>query len=247
MLSVFSLLIDFAKLLFLLILPGGLRRVSSEYLLMKHQLNIISQKRKRAPNLTTVDRVLLGLLSLSINPRRLLRACVVVSPNTVLRFHQLLVKRKYRQLFCCLSRQKPGPKGPSPELIRLVVEIKTKNPSYGCERIAFLISELLNEHVDDQTVRRILRKYWIPEGGSGPSWLTFLGHTKDSLWSVDFFCTESILLKTHWVMVVMDQFTRRIIGFAIHKGPVNGEALCSMFARHCLPHNHVSQILKPRQ
>ena len=46
-----------------------------------------------------------------------------------------------------------------------------------------------------------------------PSWLTFLGQMKDSLWSLDLFRCESILLQTHWVLVVMDQFTRRIIGF----------------------------------
>ncbi|MDH3466470.1 MAG: hypothetical protein OES26_11305 [Gammaproteobacteria bacterium] len=32
---------------------------------------------------------------------------------------------------------------------------------------------------------------------------------KDSLWSVDLFRFESITLKSHWVLVVMDQFTRR--------------------------------------
>jgi hypothetical protein len=50
-----------------------------------------------------------------------------------------------------------------------------------------------------------------PESGSdGPSWLTFLGHAKDSLWSLDLFCCESIMLRTHWVLVVMDHHTRRI-------------------------------------
>jgi putative transposase len=44
---------------------------------------------------------------------------------------------------------------------------------------------------------------------------------KDSLWSVDLFRCESIKLKSHWVMVVMDQFTRRLIGYGI--------ALCCMF------------------
>ena len=54
--------------------------------------------------------------------------------------------------------------------------------------------------------------------GTGPSWLTFIGHTKDSLWSVDLFRCEAITLKLHWVLVVMDQSTRRIIGFAVHAG-----------------------------
>ncbi len=31
-------------------------------------------------------------------------------------------------------------------------------------------------------------------GGGGPSWLTVIGHAKDSLWSVDLFRCESILV-----------------------------------------------------
>jgi len=38
-----------------------------------------------------------------------------------------------------------------------------------------------------------------------------------------------LTLRTHWVLVVMDQFTRRIIGFGIHRGIVDGPALCRMF------------------
>jgi transposase InsO family protein len=37
------------------------------------------------------------------------------------------------------------------------------------------------------------------------------------------------MLRTHWVLVVMDHYTRRIIGFGINVGVVNGEALCRMF------------------
>ncbi len=54
---------------------------------------------------------------------------------------------------------------------------------------------------------------------AGPSWLTLLGHSKDSLWSLDLFPTESILLKSHWVLIVMDQFSRRLIGFAVQPSP----------------------------
>jgi hypothetical protein len=52
---------------------------------------------------------------------------------------------------------------------------------------------------------------------------------KDSLWSLDLFRCESMILRTHWVMVVMDHCSRRIIGFGIHAGVVNAEALCRMF------------------
>jgi putative transposase len=81
-------------------------------------------------------------------------------------------------------------------------------------------------------VYRILSKHYKPRpDGNGPSWLTFIGHTIDSLWSLDFFRLESILLNSHWIMVVMDQFSRKIIGFAVHAGDLNGIVICRMFNR----------------
>ena len=65
-------------------------------------------------------------------------------------------------------------------------------------------------------------------GSGGPSWLTFLGHSKDSLWSVDLFRCESLILRTHWVMVVLDQYTRRIVGFAVCQGSPDGPTVCRM-------------------
>ena len=37
------------------------------------------------------------------------------------------------------------------------------------------------------------------------------------------------MLRSYWVLVVMDQFTRRIIGLGVHRGPVDGPSLCRMF------------------
>jgi transposase InsO family protein len=79
-------------------------------------------------------------------------------------------------------------------------------------------------------VRRVLTKHYHPDAsGHGPSWLTFIGHVPDRLGNIDLFRCESILLKTHWVFVVTDQFTRRIVGFGIKAGHVDGFALCRMF------------------
>ena len=77
-------------------------------------------------------------------------------------------------------------------------------------------------------VRRILEKHLQPTGTDrGPSWLTVLGHTKDSLWSIDLFRIEheSIAL-THRLLVVMDLNSRRMIGFAVQAIAVDGPALC---------------------
>src|ERR1019366_1284253 len=35
--------------------------------------------------------------------------------------------------------------------------------------------------------------------------------------------------RTYWVLVVMDQCTRAIIGFGLHQGVVDGTSLCRMF------------------
>jgi putative transposase len=110
--------------------------------------------------------------------------------------------------------------------------MKRRNPGWGCPRIAQQIALAFGVEIDKDVVRRILSLHYRPDSDSaGPSWLTFLGHMKDSLWSCDLFRCESATLRTHWVLVVMDQFTRRIIGFGVHRGGVDGVALCRMFHR----------------
>src|SRR5262249_37416489 len=84
--------------------------------------------------------------------------------------------------------------------------------------------------IDKNVVYRVLAKHYRPaSGGSGPSWLSFIGYATDSLWSVDLFRCESIVLQTYWVLVVMDQFTRRLVGVGVHRGVVTGADVCRMF------------------
>ena len=108
--------------------------------------------------------------------------------------------------------------------------MKQRNPRYGCPRIAQQINLAFGLDLGKDTVRRLLAAHYKPEpSDQDPSWLTTLDHTKDSLWSIDLFRCESTLLKSHWIMVVMDQYTRRIIGFSVHAGTVDGPTLCRMF------------------
>src|SRR5467141_2283725 len=163
--------------------PGGFRSVIAESTLVRHQLLILNRGRKRAPNLRISDRIIAGLCTLLMRPVRVLRSAIVLRPSTLLRFHHMLIKRKYRLLFSPVDRRRPGPKGPTKELIDAVVEMKRRNPSWGCPRIADQITLAFGVDIDKDFVRRILARHFRPESGSGPSWLTFLGHMKDSLWS----------------------------------------------------------------
>jgi putative transposase len=224
-----------------LLRPGGLRTVVVESVLAKHQLLILNRSHRRAPNLRVLDRIIAGFCSLWIKPNRLQRVAIAFKPSTLLNFHRALVQRKYRLLFSPKQKMKPGPKGPAADLIRAVVEMKQRNPTWGCPRIADQINLAFGTSINKDVVRRILAIHSQPPADvQGPSWLTFLGHTKDSLWSLDLFRCESVALRTYWVLVVMDQYTpRRIIGFGIQAIVIDGMALCRMFNQAirgvCLP------------
>src|ERR1700726_1500380 len=208
--------------------PGGVREVIAENLLLKQQLIVLRRARQRAPNLTLRDRLLCGFGSLFLSPGRLRKVAIGVRPSTLLSFHQALVRRKYRQLFLSSPGPKrPGPKGPSEALIQAIVELKSRNPRFGCPRIARIISRTFGVDIDKNVVHRVLARHYRPtSGGTGPSWLSFIGHTTDSLWSVDLFRCESIVLRSYWELVVMDQFTRRLVGFGVHCGAPTGVDIC---------------------
>src|SRR5215470_12529222 len=210
---------------------GGVRAVMAENLLLKHQLTVLRRARKRAPNLTASDRLLCGFWSMFLSAGRIRKVAVALRPSTLLGFHQALVRCKYRWLFSPGPHpKKPGPKGPSQALIEAIVDLKTRNPRFGCPRIAYIISQTFGIDIDKNVVSRVLAKHYRPAPRSGgPSWLSFIGHSTDSLWSVDLFRCESIVLRSYWVLVVMDQFTRRLIGFGVHGGAPTGADVCRMF------------------
>src|SRR5690349_17008830 len=238
--DIFTLLLHAIVTIIRLAQPGGLRVVVAESILMRHQVLILNRDRKRAPNLRSSDRIIAGLCTLVMRPARVLRSAVVLKTSALLHFHKMLIQQKYRLLFSPERVRRLGPKGPTKELIHAVLEMKRRNGTWGCKRIAEQIALAFGVDIDKDVVRRILTTHFYPEAGSGdPSWLSFIGNAKDSLWSLDLFRCESAILRTYWVLVVMDQFTRRIVGLAVHRGVVDGLALCRMFNRaihaHTLP------------
>jgi hypothetical protein len=94
--------------------------------LMRHQVLILNRGRKRAPNLRSSDRIIAGLCTLLMRPARVLRSAVVLKTSTLLHFHKMLIQRKYRLLFSPKRVRRPGPKGPTKELIDAVLEMKRR-------------------------------------------------------------------------------------------------------------------------
>lgn len=184
MLEIIELLTHFTVTFIKLLKPGGVKVVMAETIAMKQQLIVMNPRRKRALSLATSDRFLFGLLGMLIGQCRLQKIAVIIKPATILAFHKSLVKRKYSLLYSNKKKKVPGRKSEDQVLIDLVVDMKKRNRSFGYGRISMQIFEAFGISINRFAVGRILRKnkHTLPSG-DGPSWLTSIGHIKDSLWS----------------------------------------------------------------
>jgi hypothetical protein len=120
--DIFTLFLHAIVIIIRLARPGGLRSVVAESVLMRHQVLILNRGQKRAPNLRVSDRVIAGLCTLLMRPARVLRSAIALRALTLMHFHKMLTKEKYRMLFS--PKRVRRPKGPTKELIDAVVEMK---------------------------------------------------------------------------------------------------------------------------
>ena len=117
---------------------------------------ILNRFRKRSPNLHLADRIVAGMCALFMRPSRLVRSAIVLKPTTLSRLHRALTKRQYRRLFSSTVPKKRGPKGPSQEVIAAIVDMKQRNPTWGCPRIAQQIALAFGIPLNKDVVQRIL-------------------------------------------------------------------------------------------
>jgi hypothetical protein len=76
-----------------------------------------------------------------------------------MKFHRQFITRKYSRLFGEKKIQKRAGRPPVPLDIRtLVIEIKSRNPSFGCPQIGSIVKDRTGTSIDNETVRRILIK-----------------------------------------------------------------------------------------
>jgi len=79
-----------------------------------------------------------------------------------LNFHRAMVQRKYRLLFSAKQTTKPVPKGPAADSIRAIVEMKRRNPSWGCPQIAEQIELAFWSAINKDVVQWILATHYGP-------------------------------------------------------------------------------------
>ena len=127
----------------------------AESVLVKHQLVILNRGRKRAPKPAHRGSCHCRFVQ-SFHAPATYRSLRHHPKSTLLDLQAVLTTRKYRLLFSPRCDGRPGPKGPTKELIDAVVAMKQRNPAWGCPRIAAQVALAFGVDMDRDVVRRIL-------------------------------------------------------------------------------------------
>ncbi len=183
-----------------------------ENAVLRHQLRVLRRSVKR-PLLSRGDRVLLAAASRLVPRERW--AVFLVSPQTLLRWHRELVRRKW-----AYRHRSPGRPPLDPAVRELVLRMARENPKWGCVRIQGELRKL-GLRVGATTIRSLLRRAGLgpaPRRGS-PSWAEFLRAQAEGIVACDFFCVDTILLRRVYVLFFIEIETRRVDLAGITRNP----------------------------
>ena len=187
----------------LLIASGDER--DAEILALRHQIRVL-QRQVSHPRFTPADRAVLGVLAKVFDRRRLDRVMLIVKPATVIGWHKRLVARRWA--YPHKSRGRPT----TPvELRRLVLRLDSENPAWGYRRITGEIVRL-GHRIAPSTVWAILRKAGREPSPhrAGPSWSEFIASQAKAMVATDFFTVDTVLLRSFYVLFVIEIDSRRV-------------------------------------
>ena len=130
------------------------------------------------------------------------------SPETVLRWHRELVRRKWT----FRRRRAPGRPPIPAELEALVLRLARENLTWGYRRIAGELAKL-GHRVGRSTIAALLRRHLIPPAPTrdrGTSWRTSYRHYRQQILACDFFQVETLGLQTLFVLFFIEVRTRQV-------------------------------------
>src|SRR5229473_3995810 len=130
---------------------------TAEILMLRHHLTVLQRHQPRRSRLTWADRALLATLFSVIPRERRQGLRLLVTPDTILRWHRDIVRRRWA------ARSVPGQAGrpATRRTIRaLVLRLARQNPEWGYRRIHGELAGL-GTRVSASTVWEILKKAGI--------------------------------------------------------------------------------------
>jgi len=157
----------FLRLVGLLTGRGSVSQLQLENAVLRHQVRVL-RRTVRRPELKDRDRAFLAAASRALSRDRW--ASFMVTPQTLLRWHRELVRRKWTY-----RRRGPGRPSLDPETARLILCLGRENPRWGCVRIQGELRKL-GIRVGASTIRRVLRRAELGPAPrrTGPTWSEFL-------------------------------------------------------------------------
>ena len=213
------------RLVFLLItrVAAGLRLSrreemwkTAEILILRHQLSVLQRRQPQRPNLDWADRALLAALLGVIPKARHQGLRLLITPDTIVRWHRDIVRRRWAARSACGRTGRPATRRNIPALVR---RLARENPDWGYRRIHGELAGL-GVKVAASTVWEILRASGIDPGQrqTGVAWSQFLRSQAEAILACDFFTVDLLDGTRAYVLAVIEHATRRIriIGITLH-------------------------------
>jgi putative transposase len=188
---------------FVVDLIGGARRTEDakdlEIALLRHQLRLLLRRAGRPPRLSRWEKLPLAVLAAKLgrvvagSRGHLSRAVLLVRPETVLKWHRELVRRKwtYRR------RASGGRPSLDAEVAALLLRLAKENPRWGYGRRQGELAKL-GHTLGRSTVRDVLKQRQVPPSPQrsrrASTWRQFLAQHRDVLLACDFLTVETAFL-----------------------------------------------------
>ncbi len=189
-----------------------------EYLLEENRV-LKDQMRGRPLRLTDDQGRCLAAKGKLIGRRLLAQVGTIVTPDTILRWHQRLIAAKWTY-----PTKRVGRPGIMKEIRELIVRFAVENPTWRYCRIQGALKNL-GHRVAPSTIAKTLKDHGIKPAPDRPAcWRAFLGSHWECVCATDFFPTEVWTLgglRTYYVLFFMELQTRRVHVAGVTSNPTD--------------------------
>jgi putative transposase len=188
----------------------------AEILILRHQLAVLRRQQPGRVKLNWADRAFLAALLGAVPRSRRQGLRLLVSPDTMLRWHRDIVRRRWAARS---ARGRTGRPSTRRNIKALVRRLARENPGWGYRRIHGEMAGL-GVRVAASTLWEILRTSGLQPDRrlNGPAWSQFLRFQADTILACDFFAADLLDGTQAYVLAVIEHATRRIriLGVTLH-------------------------------